>query len=143
VEKVLQHLKPTVVPRPLVVKIVREELALVRRQTGVPTEETILAQIADRIADEERTRIQPVINATGVVIHTNLGRAPLGVDVIAEMAATGSHYNNLEYDLATGKRGSRGDYVERCLATLCNSEAATRRSPSCSPRSRPAAAPPT
>jgi L-seryl-tRNA(Ser) seleniumtransferase len=125
VEKVLQHLKPTVVPRPLIVKIIREELASIRKLAEVPDEETILQRIADRVADMERTRIQPVINATGVVIHTNLGRAPLGADVIAQIASTGSHYNNLEFDLRSGQRGSRGEYVENCLAALCNAEAAT------------------
>gem|GEM_PF-2471343 len=56
VEKVLQQLKPTVVPRPLIVKLVRQEPALIRKRTVVPDEETILAQIVDRVADEERTR---------------------------------------------------------------------------------------
>lgn len=125
VEKLLQQLAPSTVPRPLIVKLVREELAHIRKDGEIPDEQSILRQITHRITGIERSRIQPVVNATGVVVHTNLGRAPLGEDVIEQVGSIGSHYNNLEFDVGTGKRGSRGEYVEQCLASLCGSEAAT------------------
>lgn len=125
VELLLQQLAPTSVPRPLVVKTVRHELAEIRKLKEIPDEQMILQRVSERIDALERTRLQPVINATGVVVHTNLGRAPLGGDVIKHVSAAGASYNNLEFDLNSGRRGSRGEYVETCLAALCGSEAAT------------------
>jgi L-seryl-tRNA(Ser) seleniumtransferase len=72
---------------------------------------------AREAAAVERALLRPVVNATGVLLHTNLGRAPLGV---ARPAA----YSNLELDLATGKRGSRRDHAGALLARLCGAEAA-------------------
>ncbi|SVD29483.1 uncharacterized protein METZ01_LOCUS382337, partial [marine metagenome] len=66
------------------------------------------------------SRLQPVINGSGVVIHTNLGRAPLPVKSVA----VGTGHTNLEIDLATGRRGKRAAYLEQCLAELCGAEAA-------------------
>jgi L-seryl-tRNA(Ser) seleniumtransferase len=65
-----------------------------------------------------------VINATGVIIHTNLGRAPLSVDAIAAMAAVSRGYSNLEFDLETGERGSRYAHLESVLQRLTGAEAA-------------------
>ena len=71
----------------------------------------------------QRSRLRKVINATGVVIHTNLGRAPLSTDAIqAVVDATG--YCTLEYDLETGKRGRRGDHVERLIREMTGAEGA-------------------
>ena len=72
-----------------------------------------------------QSRLQPVINGTGILIHTNFGRAPLGSDAIRAIAEIGSAYNNLEYDLTTGARGRRAGYLESGLSLLCGSEAAT------------------
>jgi L-seryl-tRNA(Ser) seleniumtransferase len=58
-----------------------------------------------------------VINGTGIVVHTNLGRAPLGSRVVRELEEIARSYNNLEFDLSTGERGSRGTYIEQCLAS--------------------------
>ena len=69
-------------------------------------------------------RIQPVINGTGIVIHTNFGRAPLPSQTIQVVTETGAGYSNLEFDLATGQRGHRGGYVEDALALLCSAESA-------------------
>jgi L-seryl-tRNA(Ser) seleniumtransferase len=71
------------------------------------------------------SRIQPVINGTGILVHTNLGRAPLGLAVVETLEEIGANYNNLEFDLVSGERGGRAEYLERCLATLCGAEAAT------------------
>ncbi len=72
-----------------------------------------------------RSRLQPVINGTGIILHTNFGRAPLGSAALRGLAEIGSSYNNLEYDLATGTRGKRAGYLEQGLALLCGGEAAT------------------
>ncbi len=72
---------------------------------------------------QERSRLQKVINATGVIIHTNLGRAPLSEAAKAAVAETAG-YCTLEYDLATGKRGRRGARAEKLLAGLTGAEAA-------------------
>ncbi|MGE0461585.1 MAG: L-seryl-tRNA(Sec) selenium transferase [Vicinamibacterales bacterium] len=68
--------------------------------------------------------LRPVINATGVIIHTNLGRAPLARAAIDRIAATAGGYTNLEYDLAKGSRGSRAVHAEALLTTLTGAEAA-------------------
>ena len=125
VEKVLQSLENTDLPRPLVVATVRRELAAIRKTESVPKFDDILKRISNALHELRQSRIQPVINATGVIVHTNLGRSPLSVDAVDAMAAIGSRYNNLEFDLPSGKRGSRGSYLEQCLAILCTAEAAT------------------
>ena len=110
-------------PRPLIVATIREALESARRST-VPSEEAeVITDVGERLARLERTRLQTVINATGVVLHTNLGRAPLGLQTRHEaFAAAATTYTNLELDLETGKRGRRGLYAERLLATLCDAE---------------------
>jgi L-seryl-tRNA(Ser) seleniumtransferase len=125
VEKVLQTLGRTSLPRPFVVALVRRELAVFRAGGKVPPLAGIIRQILRGIDDLERSRLQPVINGTGTIIHTNFGRAPLGSDAIRAITEIGSAYNNLEYDLATGARGKRAGYLENGLSLLCGSEAAT------------------
>ncbi len=71
-----------------------------------------------------RPRLRRVLNATGVVVHTNLGRAPLAVEAQAAVAAAASGYSNLELDLGSGERGSRHDHVEELLCELTGAEAA-------------------
>ena len=82
------------------------------------------AVAAEALADEERPALRPVLNATGVIVHTNLGRAPLAPEAVAALAATGGGYANLELDLATGARGSRQDLVEGLLTELTGAPAA-------------------
>ena len=125
VEKVLQALDETGLPRPLVTSTVRRELASLRKSESIPGFDDILQRVSKALDDLRQSRIQPVINATGVIVHTNLGRSPLSVDAIDAMAAIGARYNNLEFDLPSGKRGSRGSYLEQSLAILCKAEAAT------------------
>jgi L-seryl-tRNA(Ser) seleniumtransferase len=83
------------------------------------------AALAGAVAAWLRRRLEPgphrVLNATGVVVHTNLGRAPLGAAARAAVTAA-SGYSDLEYDLARGARGSRHDHVAPLLATLCGAE---------------------
>ena len=76
------------------------------------------------LAAHARGSLRPVINATGVVIHTNLGRAPIADAAIERVAAIAKGYSNLEYDLAEGERGSRTVHAESLLTSLTGAEAA-------------------
>jgi L-seryl-tRNA(Ser) seleniumtransferase len=125
VEKVLRALGETELPRPLVVAAVRRELAALRAERAVPEFAAVLARVRAALERLRLSRIQPVINGTGVLIHTNLGRAPLGPTVVDTLRAIAADYNNLEYDLDAGARGARATYLESCLALLCGAEAAT------------------
>ena len=125
VEKVLQALGDTELPRPIVLGVVRRELAALRKQKSIPAFDGVLASVRDALRDLRASRIRPLINGTGILIHTNFGRAPLGPSVIQALTSIGSNYNNLEYDLGGGSRGGRAAYLEQSLAALCAAEAAT------------------
>ena len=117
VDTLLEAVADCPLPRPLVVATIRAELATLRKSKSIPEHDEIVSGLRLRLKDLALSRLQPVINGTGVVVHTNLGRAP-----IAPPNNTG--YTNLEIDLATGRRGKRAAYVEQCLAELCGAEAA-------------------
>ena len=68
-------------------------------------------------------RLRRVLNATGVIVHTNLGRAPLAAEAIARVEEVARGYSNLEYDLGAGARGSRQDHVASILRHLTGAEA--------------------
>ena len=124
VNELLDGLAGLGLPHALCVDLVRRELYAVRATVPVPERAAIVARVratAERLAD---ARLRPVINATGVLLHTNLGRAPLGAAIDALVPVAGA-YTNLELDLATGERGSRGRYAEQALAALCRAPAAT------------------
>lgn len=125
VEKVLQALGEMDVPRPAVVAVVRRELTALRGAAEVPPTDAIIQNIRARIRSLRTAKIQSVINGAGVVVHTNLGRSPLGPAVAETLRATALNYNNLEFDLETGERGGRAAYLEHNLALLCGAEAAT------------------
>jgi L-seryl-tRNA(Ser) seleniumtransferase len=76
------------------------------------------------LAAGARGSLRPVINATGVVIHTNLGRAPIAPAALERVTAIAAGYSNLEYDLADGRRGSRTVHAESLITTLTGAEAA-------------------
>jgi L-seryl-tRNA(Ser) seleniumtransferase len=84
----------------------------------------LAARLRDELAGARRPRLRRVLNATGVVVHTNLGRAPLAEEALARVAEVARGYSNLEYDLAEGVRGSRQDHVAAILARLTGAEAA-------------------
>ncbi len=86
--------------------------------------ESVASAAAQRAYASLRDSLRPVINATGVIIHTNLGRAPLSDAAIAAMTAVGRGYSNLEYDLQAGERGSRYDHLESLLCRVTGAEAA-------------------
>jgi L-seryl-tRNA(Ser) seleniumtransferase len=126
VEKVLQGLESCDLPRASVLYVVRRELARLRaRQDPPPEFPALLSTVRERIAKMRRARLQTVINGTGVLIHTNLGRAPLAPSAVEAMRAVASGYCNLELDLDSGQRGGRGGYVEQALALLCGAGATT------------------
>lgn len=104
----------------------RSELAL--SQNGEHSQESLIARIENRVrerfAHRNRARTRRVINATGVVLHTNLGRAPLSRRSLAAINEVAAGYCNLEFDLTTGNRGRRGAGLEAMLRELFGCEAA-------------------
>jgi L-seryl-tRNA(Ser) seleniumtransferase len=112
-------------PRPLVVDLVRRELSKIRSNSEIPEFGSTVERLHRSLELFRASRLQPVINGTGIVIHTNFGRAPLTSEAVRALTEIGSGYSNLEYDLATGDRGHRGAYIENALALLCGAEAAT------------------
>jgi L-seryl-tRNA(Ser) seleniumtransferase len=93
-------------------------------QAAAPEHDSILSQAESRLSAWTRPTLVPVINATGVILHTNLGRAPLSKATIAAMNAVSTGYSNLEFDLETGKRGSRFLHAESALQKLTGADAA-------------------
>lgn len=83
----------------------------------------ILPLIRDRIHKEQQPKFRRVVNCTGVIIHTNLGRSILPQTTMDSIYEAGSRYSNLEFDLETGKRGSRYSHVEKLLCQLTGAEA--------------------
>ena len=115
-----------------VVEMVREVLADVRREIAAGNIQTVADLGTDRI--EERVlravegelvpSLRPVINASGVILHTNLGRAPLTSAAVEEFRRTATQYSNLEYDLSAGERGKRDVHLARLITRLTGTEAA-------------------
>jgi L-seryl-tRNA(Ser) seleniumtransferase len=124
VDKILQSLGDTGLPAPVVVDAVRRHLGTLRSKKTIPAAEAIIVDIRASLQDLRASRLTPVINGTGILVHTNLGRAPLGADSIRALAAIGANYSTLEYSLTAGARGSRAAYLEHGLAILCGAEAA-------------------
>ena len=120
----------TRVSRDLVVDAARTVLELLRddisRGLTIPPPEprAIAAQIADEVARLLKPTLRSVINATGVILHTNLGRAPLAEAGIEHIRQTAGQYTNLEYDVARGTRGRRDAHTAALLARLTGAEAA-------------------
>ena len=88
----------------------------------IPTIAETAEAVAFRIEDMRRRRLRRVINATGIIIHTNLGRAPLCRDALERIQEVGEGYSNLEFDLAGGRRGLRYDHVADLLCSLTGAE---------------------
>jgi L-seryl-tRNA(Ser) seleniumtransferase len=125
VSKVLDALGQYNFSRPVVTDLVRRELATIRARAEIPEFKSIVDSVRRSLANLRATRLQPVINGTGIVIHTNLGRTPLAPEAVRALNEIGPAYSNLEYDLVTGERGRRGAYLENALALLCEAESAT------------------
>ena len=125
VGRILDALGQCDLPRPVVVDLIRRKLSQIRAAIDIPEFESIVADLRRSVDEFRASRLGPVINGTGIVIHTNFGRAPLASEAARALNEIGSGYSNLEYDLATGARGRRGAYIENALALLCDAEAAT------------------
>jgi len=125
VEKVLQSVQGADLPRSLVLAVVRRELSALRAEKMIPPFEVIVQRIHDNFATIHRSRLQPVINGTGIIIHTNFGRAPLAQEAVVALTSIASSYCNLEYDVSLGERGGRAAYLEQHIALLCGAESAT------------------
>ena len=114
--------------RPAVVDACRRALDAARRRLkadpAVEPDDAVACAVADEATRLRLAPLQRVINATGVVLHTNLGRAPLEPALAAGAAALAAGATNLELDLVSGERGTRGAYVRERLARLCGAEAA-------------------
>jgi L-seryl-tRNA(Ser) seleniumtransferase len=119
----------TAFPRAVVRNALRASLEQAREQmreegANVPTAETLLDNAARWLASRDLRGLQRVINATGIVLHTNLGRAPLADAAVEAVRQVASGYSNLEMDLATGKRGGRGGEIGPLLCALTGAESA-------------------
>ena len=115
--------------RQLVTDALRAALANFRERvrTGkapAPAPDEVLAAAADLLAEWTKPSLVPVINATGVILHTNLGRAPLSRAAVQAMTTAAQGYTNLEFDLERGARGSRLVHAEALLQRLTGAEAA-------------------
>jgi L-seryl-tRNA(Ser) seleniumtransferase len=112
-------------PRPLLVTAVRETLAEARRAIlAGGSAGDLVDDVCARVAAGQHVPLRPVINATGVVIHTNLGRAPLSRSARDAMTEIAAGYSNLEYDLDAGGRGSRHEHVTALLRQVTGAESA-------------------
>lgn len=134
VDRLVQAVQPTLpdAPRALVVQAARDELAQQRtvllqpptNGTPPPTLATLAQQVHQRVVRLLQPSLVPVINASGVIIQTNLGRAPLSAAALAAIQQVAGGYANLEYDLALGARGSRSVHSTSLLCQLSGAEAA-------------------
>ena len=114
-----------VAPRPLLVSAVRSALARVREEIRAGADPgDLVGRVEMELASAREPRLRRVINATGVIVHTNLGRAPLAGGALERVSAVAAGYSNLEYDLGEGGRGSRQDHVAPILRRLTGAEAA-------------------
>jgi L-seryl-tRNA(Ser) seleniumtransferase len=110
---------------PLAVEAARSVLERAREEIRAGTDPGDLERrLRDELAALRRPRLRRVLNATGVLVHTNLGRAPLAEEALDRVVHSAGGYSNLEYDLASGTRGSRQDHVAAILRRLTGAESA-------------------
>jgi len=103
-------------------KVISEEKKNALRNGRLYSVKERINKIKEYFKKENLSFLQEVINGSGVILHTNLGRAPLGKEMLAAVQNSLQGYANLEYDLTEGSRGKRGEIVEKLLCTLSNSE---------------------
>ncbi len=118
-------------PRQLVMTTIREEIDHLRQEilsssfpNATPEITNLAMRICGQVVKNSLHALRKVINATGIIIHTNLGRAPLSARVIDNLRAVAEGYCNLEYDLEKGERGSRYSHLEKILLDLTGAEGA-------------------
>lgn len=112
--------------RPLVTQVVQLVLASHRHRIGqggsAPSQNDLIKEVKSRLAGDWPGFMSPVINASGIILHTNLGRAPLSPAALSAVAELGSGYINLESDLASGQRGQRNSELRQLLCALTGAE---------------------
>ena len=124
------------VPRSWIVRLARQKIeeyrerlkANVTLSADVPADQVrdgIIARVVGDLEAQEQSGLRPVINATGILLHTGLGRAPLPSSAVRAIADTAGQYSNVELDLATGRRGSRAAAVRDLICRVTGAEAAT------------------
>ncbi len=106
----------------MVRKVISEEKKNALKNGRLYSAQERINKIKEYFKKENLSFLQEVINGSGVILHTNLGRAPLGKEMLAAVQSSLQGYTNLEYDLAEGSRGKRGEIVEKLLCTLSHSE---------------------
>ena len=115
-------------PHELVVDCIRKEVEAARtiilENNTAPTEEEIVNRTLRRLQALAEPSLKQVINATGVILHTNLGRSALAPQAVAAVENAAKGYSTLEYDLTTMQRGSRHSHCEELICTLTGAEAA-------------------
>jgi L-seryl-tRNA(Ser) seleniumtransferase len=116
-------------PRSVLLVAARAAVAAARARlraggTELPDSNALAADAARRVDEAMRPHFRGVINATGIVLHTNLGRAPLAAEAIRALVDTASGYSNLEFDLERGERGSRMSHLESLFRELLGAPAA-------------------
>lgn len=121
------------IPRKLVVDSIREEVDILRKTIGKESlnleeveerKSTLPELIIDRANKKDSYKLKRVINGTGTVIHTNIGRSLISKKIIDNIAEIATNYSNLEYDLDKGERGSRYSHLESIIAEITGGEAA-------------------
>jgi L-seryl-tRNA(Ser) seleniumtransferase len=117
------------VPRRVVVDAVRDAVEAVRAAVlagGSPVfdDDLIAADAIARAHDRMRPSLRPVVNATGIIVHTNLGRSRLADEALQAVVEVAGNFSTLEYDIGTGERGSRHAHVERLVCDVTGAEAA-------------------
>lgn len=125
-EKLLDFI--TLLSRPLVTQVSRRVVDEVRkeiRKKGISfSKDKMVTRITEELEILSSVTLKPVINGTGVIIHTNLGRAPIGENVLKHISNISKNYSSLEYDLKKGRRGERTVILERLLCELSGAEGA-------------------
>ncbi len=110
---------------PLAVEAARRVLARAREEISAGAEPgDLVERLREELAGAREPRLRRALNATGIIVHTNLGRAPLAEAALDRVREVGRGYSNLEYDLGSGTRGSRQDHVAAALRRLTGAEAA-------------------
>ena len=117
-------------PRAVVVNAAREIIDTMRKQilagelSEIPSRAAIIEDICDTVNGKKKRNLRTLVNATGVVLHTNLGRANLCKTAVEGVLSVADSYSNLEYDVKKGARGSRHDHVEKIISKITGAEAA-------------------
>ncbi len=117
-------------PHDLVTAEIQRQIAELRKGllsgelTVVPALDTLARSVLDHLHQASHPSLKRVINASGILLHTNLGRAPLATEALEQIQQVAAGYSNLEIDLETGRRGSRHDHIEEILCRLTGAEAA-------------------